>query len=646
MAFRLVRFDQYGKIISVSPSSYTDYDIPAFSGILNRRLCGFIDEQYLPTGADLSALENAITPNEDFIFDGIKITQNINRSTFFDPRVEVVLNMQNPYPYLSFNSPIVQDITKTLVSYNTDAPLTKPVHSTSVKKFGTSSGKFTRDGSGYTGGLIYVTNIVKRSGVGAGLQAPHNRLGKGNTGTTYSSYGMEMFFYPTSLSNNFTLMQKGPTGASASWKLGFDSSGGQLQFVWQGNGTTGGYNITQNIINTAGISLNDWNHVAVSLIREGTSGITYTIKGYFNSTQRFSTTGTGNSIPDDSDANGLYIGNNHLGTESFAGYIDSIRVFDTDVTGGFLTSYGFYGNTLGVPTLGHGFSFNSEICFVMNFNNVDGYDAFFAESTDYLVGTVARMTNLTFSPSGNISTDSTASVGVRDVYRHQRGLTGATAYADATGFSLNYGPISSRYINLFPVGTTLGNAVDYDYSFNLTSIEDTGLTLQDIKNHYTTDVKFENMLERVEMIQGAYGNRGSSGNVFNTLLGNNPFGRLFSSGDSYGYSAGAYNSLFISPFDINTLNYIMNSGLLVTQGISLSSYRFTDALGFDRMLTAQQISNLRLDLLDYYAKLDEDNRTIKRNVAAASTKSAVKSSKVKLSSGQATPGLPEDPTEF
>lgn len=645
MAFRLVRFDQYGKITSVSPSSYTDYDIPAFSGILNRRLCGFIDEQYLPSGSDLSALENAITPNEDFIFDGIKIAQNINRTTFFDPRVEVVLNMQNPYPYLSFNSSIVQDITKTAVSYNTGAPLTKPVHSTSVKKFGTSSGKFTRDASGYTGGLIYVTNIVKRSATG-GLQAPHNRLGKGNTGTPYSSYGFEMFFYPTSLSNNFTLMQKGLTGASASWKLGYDSSGLQLQFVWQGNGTTSGYNITQNIINAAGISVNDWNHVAVALIREGTSGITYTIKGYFNGTQRFSTAGTGNTIPEDSDTGGLYVGNNHLGTESFDGYIDSIRVFDTDITAGFLTSYGFYGNTLGVPTLGHGFSFNSEICFAMNFNNVDSYDAFFAESTDYLVGTVARMTNLTFSPSGNISLDTTASVGIRDVYRYQRGLTGATAYTDATGFSLNYGPISSRYINLFPVGTTLGNAVDYDYSFNLSSIEDTGLTLQDIKNHYETNVKFENMLERVEMIQGAYGNRGSSGNVFNTLLGNNPFGRLFSSGDSYGYSAGAYNSLFITPFDVNTINYIMNSGLLVTQGICLSSYRFTDALGFDRMLTAQQISNLRFDILDYYARLDERQRSVKRDVAAATTKSGVKKSKINISSGQATPGLPEEGLEF
>jgi hypothetical protein len=263
----------------------------------------------------------------------------------------------------------------------------------------------------------------------------------------------------------------------------------------------------------------------------------------------------------------------------------------------------------------------------MNFNNLDGYDAFFAESTDYLVGIVSRLTDLTFLPSGNVGLATTASVGVRDVYRYQRGLTGATAYADATGFSLAYGPISRRYFNPFPLGTTLGNAVDYDYSFNLISITDSGLTLQDFINHYNTNVKFENMLERSELIQGAYGNRGSSGNAFDTLLGQNPFGRLFSQGDSYGYTSGSYNSLFINPFDNNTLNYILTSGLLATQGICLSSYRFTDGLSFDRMLTAQQISNLRLDLLDYYARLDEKYRSVKREMVAATTKSGVKNGK-------------------
>jgi hypothetical protein len=85
--------------------------------------------------------------------------------------------------------------------------------------------------------------------------------------------------------------------------------------------------------------------------------------------------------------------------------------------------------------------------------------------------------------------------------------------------------------------------------------------------------------------------------------------------------------LFINPFDNNTLNYILTSGLLATQGICLSSYRFTDGLNFDRMLTAQQISNLRLDLLDYYARLDEKYRSVKREMVAATTKSGVKNGK-------------------
>lgn len=648
MAFRLVTLDQFGKITAIRPRGYTDFEIPDFGGILNRRLYAFIDESYLPSGAELSALENGITPNEDFLIDGSRILQNINRNTFYDPRVEVILGMQNPYPYLSFNSPIVQDITKTSVSYNTVAPLTKPTHSTTVKKFGTSSGSFVRDAGGATGGFVYVTNIVKKNTPLS--TAPHNRIGTGVDSPTsaFSNFGFEMFFYPTSLSNNFTLLQKGITGTTGNWKLYYDSSSSALQFAWQEYGSgTGVYDTIQTVV-ISGVTLNGWNHVAIGAIRTGTGGSSkYDIKGYFNNIRQFTLGVSSSSTPKNIETRsdyGLYIGNNHLGTESFAGYIDSLRVFDTDTTGGFISSYGFLGNTLGVPTLGHGFTNHnsSEMCFVMNFNNLGGYDAFFAESTDYLVGIVSRMTDLTFLPDGTVGLATTASVGVRDVYRYQRGLSGATAYTDATGFSLGYGPISRRYFNPFPLGSTLGNVVDYDYSFNLTSITDSGLTLQDFINHYNTNVKFENMLERSEMIQGAYGNRGSSGNAFDTLLGQNPFGRLFSSGDSYGFSAGAYNSLFINPFDTNTLNYILTSGLLATQGICLGSYRFTDGLNFDRIVTAQQISNLRLDLLDYYARLDEDYRSTKREIAAATTtKSEVK--KGKTTSKTPLPFVNEDP---
>lgn len=631
MAYRLVTFNQYGEIISISASSYTDFNIPSFAGILNKRLCAFIDEGYLPTGSDMTALENSIKANQDLIFDGVKVVQNLGRSTYFDPRVEVILNMQNPYPVLSFNSAIVQDITKTTVSYNSGAPLTKPVHSTSIKKFGTSSGKFTRDVSGYTGGVIYVTNIVKKDG--STFTAPHNYLGQ-----VQSSFGFEMFFYPNSQANNFTLLQKGLTGINAGWRLGWDSTG-FLQFAWQDTGTSAGYNNSQNIVTASGMTTGQWHHVAISVIRTG--GNTYTISGYFNNTRRFNTDVATTSAPKELGF-GLYIGNNHLGSDSFDGYIDSLRVFDTSSTGGFVSSYGFLGNTLGVPTLGHGFSFNDpEICFVMNFNNVDDYDAFFAESTDYLAGIIGRMTNLSFTDSGFVTPGTSASVSVRDVFRFQRGISGATAYTDATGFSLGYGPISHRYFNPFPIGTSLGNVLDYDYSYNLYSVEDTGITLGDLKIHYETNIKFESMLERNELIQGAYGNRGSSGNVYDTLLGKNPFRRLFSQGDSYGYSAAAYNSLFINPNDSNTLNYILTSGFLTTQGICLSSYRFTDGLNFDRIITAQQISNLRLDLLEYFGQLDQKNRTIISDVTESTTKSEAKKSRA----GKDTiiPGLIDDP---
>lgn len=637
MSYRLVTFDSVGKIVGLNPIIYSDKDLASIPHVLfNPNLFSFIGSDYLPSAGDTSKLENGIESDTYVEPVGNLVRSNPERSAAtYDPRMEVILTINNPYPFVSFGTQIIQDITKATVVYNLNSSATKPVHSTTVKKFGLSSGKFTRDAGGLSGGFIYVTNIVKRSGLGAGLQAPHNRLGKGNTSTNYSSYGVELFFYPTSLSNNFTLMQKGPTGASASWKLGFDSSGGQLQFAWQGKGTTGGYNLSQNIINTAGISLNNWNHVAVSLVREGTSGITYTIKGYFNSTQRFSTTGTASSIPEDTDANGLYIGNNHLGTESFSGYIDSLRVFDTTLTGGLLNAYGFYGNTLGVPTLG-GFTTSPEICFVMNFDSPDNNDAFFPHSQDYIVGIACKISNLVL---GQTAQGNSASVGVRDVYRFQYGITGPTAYSDATGFTTNYGVITKPYYNYAPSGTTQSyDVLDYDYTFNLYSVEDTGITVGDLRTHYRNNTKYELMLESMSLLEGAYGNRGSSGNALKTRLGENPFRRLFSNGDSYGVSG--YNTLFLDPFS-DTIPYILNNGLLIEKGISRSSYTFTDALDFERTITATEMGNLRLDILEYYSKMDQARRDVDKTVSEATTKSGVKTGKVSKKTG--TPSLGVDP---
>jgi hypothetical protein len=624
MPYRLVTFDSLGKMIAVNPKSFQDNEVPTFTYVANNpAVYSFISEDLLPKGEYLANLELGVNAFSDFELNGSYIrplNRGSDQNALYDPRSEIILKTDNPSPYVSFATAVKQDITKTQVTYNQLDETTKPVHSSIQKKFGPTSGKFTRSLSGLTGGSIYVTNIVKRSDLIN--TAPHNRIGKGNTGTAYSSYGFEMFFYPTSLSNNFTLMQKGLTGASASWKLGYDSGAGFLQFAWMGKSTTGGYNLSQNIVNTAGISLNNWNHVAVSLIREGTTGITYTIKGYFNSTQRFSTTGTASTIPEDTDTGGIYIGNNHLGSDSYTGYIDSLRVFDTDVTGGLLTAYGFYGNTLGVPTL-TGFTTSSEICFVMNFNGLEDVDSFYAESQDRMIGVVTRISDLVLGPSGAPVTATVADVGIRDIYRYQYGISGATGYTDDTGFSMGYGPL------VFPYATTPGSTVHgYDYVFDIYSVTDLGVTLETFRSNYRYNAMYEAMIESFYFIEGASGNKGSSGNVSKSSLGTNPFGRLFGScgGNYYGISFN-HSALFLNPLDTETLSFILRNGELAGLGICRSSYSFTDGLNFNRTLNAQQIYNLRLDLLDYFNKLVQSKLDSVSSINSATTKKSVSTGK-------------------
>ena len=636
MSYRLVTFDDLGRMVGIHKASFTDGSIPSIPHVVyNPNTYAFIDESYLPGGEDRSRLEEGIEPQSDFSFGGgVVRAASTQSSAYYDPRAEVFVTMDNPWPIVQFGTPVVQDITKPTVVYNALNYLTKPVHSTTLSKFGLSSGKFTRDAGGLSGGYIYVTNIVKRSSYSQ--TAPHNTLGNGQaSGNSYSSYGMELFFYPTSLSNNFTLLQKGPTGASANWKLSFDSSAGFLQFSWQGYGTTSGYNYSQNIVNTLGISANNWNHVAVALVRTGTGGSSnHDLKTYFNGVRQSTTAVSGSSYPENRYGSGIYIGSNHLGFESFNGYIDSLRVFDAIGTDGLVTSYGFLsGNTIGVPTA-QGFTTGSEICFVMNFNAPNNNDAFYCHSKDQIIGTATRMTNLEFGSTAVNADPLTAFVGFRDVYRLQYGVSGPTGYSDSTGFSLSYGPIVKEYINRAPSGTTQSLVVsDYDYTYDVYGVQDSNLSLTDMKTHYKYNLYYERMLEGMALIEGASGNRGSSGNVFKSSLGKNPFSRLFGSGgNTYGTTGSNYH-LFISPFETETLSYIMSNGLLVEMGVCRSSYTFTDALNFERTITAQEIRNLRLDILEYYSKLDQARIDANVSVAAATTKQGIKIGKAAKASG-------------
>jgi len=139
---------------------------------------------------------------------------------------------------------------------------------------------------------------------------------------------------------------------------------------------------------------------------------------------------------------------------------------------------------------------------------------------------------------------------------------------------------------------------------------------------------YEAMIESFYFIEGASGNKGSSGNVSKSSLGTNPFGRLFGScgGNYYGISFN-HSALFLNPLDTETLSFILRNGELAGLGICRSSYSFTDGLNFNRTLNAQQIYNLRLDLLDYFNKLVQSKLDSVSSINSATTKKSVSTGK-------------------
>lgn len=642
MPYRLCTFDSDGKIISVSSESYKDETDVVFPYVSrNTGAYSLIDESLIP----VEVIEEKQTSEEDFelVFDGTTVSARpiTNRSAFYGPDTEVTLYLKNDYNqrYIRRGSNVIQDVTKVTSVYNTIAPTTRPVHTENFYKFPPSSAKFTKSTSGYTGGFLYITNLSKYDRTG-GYTAPHNNIGVGLT----FSWAFEMFFYPTgTLSSNFTLLQKGPSGTAANWKLGYDSSAGQLQFAWQSYGSTGGYNYTQNIVNTAGMTLNTWHHVAIAMVRNG-AGVCYQMSGYFNGTNRFSIGVTSSTTPEVRYNGGMYLGNNSAGSESFNGYIDSFRVLESPGTGGLFgpSGYGFLpfgGGTLGVPTAA-GFTRNAQTALIMNFNNLADAPRFYVESMDFISGIVTKVTTInlgdigvTGATSGN-SGSNIFEVGVKDIFRYTVGYTaGLTLYSDPTGFTTNYGDVSVPFVSTVPLGSTSTIPHGYDYSWQLNSVFDNAPSIDVYRRTYRNDLRYEFGLEMLTVIEGICGNRGSSGNIFGPQFGQNPFYRLFNGpsggcGNCYGIGL-AHNSLFLNPQDATVMRYIMDNGYLVTQGISQSSYQFVDALGLTRTISPTEISNLRLDLIEYQQKITNGYQTAKATMNTATTKNEIKLTKAK-----------------
>lgn len=633
MPYRICTFDSDGKILSVSPESY-----PNTSVITNPSLyfmpgaMSLVDEDLLPS----TIINSDTQPEVDISSNGYEASFSFPTNSIYDPRVEVTLFMANPYPYLVRNSKVKQDVTKAVAVYNLSDSTTIPKHSSTQFKTEGGSCKFTRSLTGYTGGSIYLTNLSKRTY--GGSTAPHNDIGVGLT----ASWAFEMYFYPISNANNFTLLQKGPTGGSANWKLSFDSSAGQLQFAWQQYNTTAGYNFTQNIVNSAGMTLNSWHHVAVSLVKNG-AGVCYQMSGYFNGSSVFTQGVTLSSTTEVRGGHGLHIGNNSAGTESFDGFIDMFRMLESFGTGGIFgtAGYGFLpfgGGTLGVPTLS-GFVLNDETAFAMNFNGESDTSEFYAESTDFITGTARRFTNLTLGISG-ISPLTSSEVGVADVVRYTVGFTaGSTGLSDPTGFSTNYGAIVAAFAP--PGGTGYTGQHGIDHCFALNGVYDNAPSLDVLRTNYQNEALQQYGLMGLVMIEGASGNRGSSGSPLASRFGTNPFRRLFSggAGNCYG-GANAYTALFVDPTDQYVMSYIMDNGFLVTQGISLASYSFRDGKGITRTISPQEISNLRLDILEFQSKNKEKIDTLIVDVSTASTKNELKNFKFNKFIAE-TIGVPE-----
>jgi hypothetical protein len=72
------------------------------------------------------------------------------------------------------------------------------------------------------------------------------------------------------------------------------------------------------------------------------------------------------------------------------------------------------------------------------------------------------------------------------------------------------------------------------------------------------------------------------------------------------------------------MQYIMNNGYLATQGICLSSYAFLDARGLTRTVTATDISNLRLDIMEYQNNIVNGYLGVNTQINAASSKNVIK----------------------
>jgi hypothetical protein len=250
-----------------------------------------------------------------------------------------------------------------------------------------------------------------------------------------------------------------------------------------------------------------------------------------------------------------------------------------------------------------------------------------------------RITNLLLG-TGGVTLATVAEVGVKDIVRYTLLVTGATGFTDATGFSASFGDVANAYVNTAVAGTSASYEHDFDYIFSLNSVYDNQPSLNVMQINYTNDSNYNRSLDLLARIEGIQGNIGSCGSVFQPQLGQNPFRRLFATAAGNCYGVGlVHNSLFLDPTNSTVMSYIFDNGYLVSQGICAASYSFVDALGYTRTITGSDISNLRLDLLEYQNSIKNAATEVKVAIAASASVNSVRKAKIAKTSGYSEGGL-------
>lgn len=131
----------------------------------------------------------------------------------------------------------------------------------------------------------------------------------------FTSTTIEGWFYPTAFQSGDKLLMRDDGNTNRYWQIQLSGTSGAVQFLgvaptaWQ-------YNFTS----TKNLTLNTWNHVAVTI-----NAATDTAYMYFNGRQVGSDTATGDLV---TGARQIEMGGTVLGSYSLKGKIDQVRIFN------------------------------------------------------------------------------------------------------------------------------------------------------------------------------------------------------------------------------------------------------------------------------------------------------------------------------